>query len=320
MYTQIKNIKAITIIALMTLFIISCNKEDVQEDELNSLEDITDINSKVNGLKNPASVMYVEVNDNDMRNVGAYTLPNGKPLFDIGIIFAANINYSSSQNKAVLFLNPQVKSVLKKRKNTIRPLQNKGIKVLLSILGNHQGVGIANFTSRNSAKDFAKQVAKVVKNNGLDGVDLDDEFSKYGENGQPQPNKDSFMWLIQELRAAMPNKIITYYKIGPSSNYLQQGNKKAGNFLDYAFQPFYGRYDANISVPGMGKNKLAAGAVNVQETSASVAADFARRTKNDNFGALVMYNLDGTDRTSYLNSISQGLYGKETKLTGTLRN
>ncbi|WP_271766070.1 endo-beta-N-acetylglucosaminidase H [Aquimarina algiphila] len=320
MYTQIRKIKGTVFVLFLMFLALSCSKDEINEEQVNQ-EEFNEVEVKAHGLKNPASVMYIEVNDNAMENAIAYTLPNGKPMIDIAVIFAANINYKNASRTHVLFMNNNVKKVLRNRNTTIKPLQRKGIKVLLSILGNHQAVGISNFPTRGAAKKFAKQVANVVKNNGLDGVDLDDEFAKYETiSGRPAINNKSFIWLLQELRTAMPsNKIITYYRIGESVNQMMSNGKKAGQFLDYGFQPFYGSY-SNITVPGLGKGKLSAAAVDVTQTPSSTASNFAQRTKNDGYGAFVMYNLDGVNRESYLNGISQKLYGKKTSLTGTLKN
>src|SRR5205809_2179350 len=64
------------------------------------------------GVAGPKGVCYVEVNNNDIRNVGNYTLSTGQQLFDIAIIFAANINYNTTTQKAELYFNPQVTNVL----------------------------------------------------------------------------------------------------------------------------------------------------------------------------------------------------------------
>ncbi len=129
------------------------------------------------------SVCYVEVNDHDVRNVGSYVLTNGKPMFDIAIIFAANINYDISSQSAVLHCNTQVRHVLVCATTRIKYLQDKGIQVLLSILGNHTGAGVCNFPNKESATDFAQQLADLVIKYGLDGVDFDDEYAGYGKEG-----------------------------------------------------------------------------------------------------------------------------------------
>jgi hypothetical protein len=125
----------------------------------------------------PLAVMYVEVNDANFLNTGCYSLTTGEPLFDIAIIFAANINYDVQSRRAVLSLNQNVSEVCLNASTYIRPLQEKGIKVLLSILGNHQGAGFCNFPDAESARGFAVQLAEAVQLFGLDGIDFDDEYA-----------------------------------------------------------------------------------------------------------------------------------------------
>ncbi len=102
---------------------------------------------------NPLGVCYVEVNNNNMLNAGSYTLQNtNRQLFDVAIIFAANINYDVSKNRAYISNNNNVTKVLNDVNTYVKPLQQKGIKVLLDLLGNHQGAGISNFPDRAAAK------------------------------------------------------------------------------------------------------------------------------------------------------------------------
>lgn len=260
----------------------------------------------------PISVAYVEVNNDDLINVGRYTLADGRQLFSIGIIFAANINASATTSSGtVLYCNERVQQTLDAAASQIRPLQAKGIKVSLSVLGNHQGVGLANFQSYAAADDFAAQVATVVDRYGLDGVDLDDEYSDYGANGTPQPNDDSIGWLITALRARMPDKLITFYDIGPSSDSLRRADASIGAKLDHAWNPYYGAYNPP-SIPGLSAADNGAAAIDWQSTSASTAADLANRTKADGFGVYLTYNLDDSDRSGYANSFTQPLYGQDT--------
>ncbi|MFP3836059.1 hypothetical protein SCA31_24490, partial [Chryseobacterium sp. SIMBA_028] len=62
---------------------------------------------------NPVGICYVEVNNNNMLNAGSYTLQNtNRQLFDVAIIFAANINYDVSKNRAYISNNNNVTKVL----------------------------------------------------------------------------------------------------------------------------------------------------------------------------------------------------------------
>lgn len=273
----------------------------------------------VTAKSGPLGVVYVEVNNNNILNAGCYTLKNsGQQLFDIAIIFAANINYDATQNKAVLYNNNNVSAVLADTAKYIKPLHDKGIKVLLSILGNHQGAGICNFTSRAAAHDFAQQLANAVSSYHLDGIDFDDEYAEYGQHGQPGTNDSSFVLLLSELRSLMPSKIISFYYYGPAASYQQWNNQRAGSFLNYSWNAIYGTY-AVPNVPGLTKSQLAPAAVQITSTSASTAKSLAQQTVNNGYGVYLYYNLPGTDVHTYLSSVSTALYNDSVKLSSPLQ-
>ncbi|MFD4481659.1 MULTISPECIES: endo-beta-N-acetylglucosaminidase H [unclassified Streptomyces] len=256
----------------------------------------------------PTSVAYVEVNNNSMRNVGKYTLANGGGnVFDVAVIFAANINYDTSKKAAYLHFNENVQRVLDNAVTEIRPLQQKGIKVVLSVLGNHQGAGFANFPSQQASSAFAKQLSDTVTKYGLDGIDFDDEYAEYGNNGTGQPNASSFVHLVTALRANMPNKIISLYNIGPAASRLSYGGVNISSKFDYAWNPYYGSWQ----VPGIAlpKSKLSPAAVEIGGTSQSTSASLARRTVSEGYGVYLTYNLDGTDRSADVSAFTRELYG-----------
>jgi GH18 family chitinase len=265
-------------------------------------------------VKKPTTVAYIEVNDHSMLSAGKYTLANdGRPVVDIAVIFAANINFDTTTRKAYLSFNPQVTNVLNNRATQIKPLQDKGIKVLLSILGNHQGAGFANFPDKASAEAFAQELANAVSTYGLDGIDFDDEYVEYGNNGTGQPNDSSFVYLVQALRQKLPaGKLITLYDIGPASTKLQYNGVNLANVFDYAWQPYYGSYSAN---PAFAKSKYSPAAVSYTATSQATAASFAQRTVADGYGVFLTYNLTEANTATYMSAFTQKLYGKNTVYT-----
>ncbi|MFE4683892.1 endo-beta-N-acetylglucosaminidase H [Streptomyces sp. NPDC056721] len=258
----------------------------------------------------PTSVAYVEVNNNSMLNVGKYTLANGGGnVFDVAVIFAANINYDPGTKTGSLYFNENVQRVLDNAATEIRPLQQKGIKVVLSVLGNHQGAGFANFPSQQTASAFATQLSDTVAKYGLDGIDFDDEYAEYGNNGTGQPNDSSFVYLVTALRANMPDKIISLYNIGPSATRLSYGGVDVSSKFDYAWNPYYGSWQ----VPGIAlpKSKLSPAAVEIGRTSQSATADLARRTVSEGYGVYLTYNLDGADRSADVSAFTRELYGSD---------
>ncbi|TGB15377.1 endo-beta-N-acetylglucosaminidase H [Streptomyces sp. MZ04] len=259
----------------------------------------------------PTSVAYVEVNNNSMLNVGKYTLADGGDnVFDVAVIFAANINYDTGKKEAYLHFNENVQRVLDNAATEIRPLQDKGIKVVLSVLGNHQGAGFANFPSQQAASAFAKQMSDTVTKYGLD---FDDEYAEYGNNGTGQPNDSSFVHLVTALRANMPDKIISLYNIGPAASRLSYGGVDVSSKFDYAWNPYYGTWQ----VPGIAlpKSKLSPAAVEIGGTSQSTAADLARRTVGEGYGVYLTYNLDGSDRSADVSAFTRELYGSDAVYT-----
>lgn len=263
------------------------------------------------GVNGPKAVCYVEVNNNDIRNVGKYYLASGQQLFDIGIIFAANINYNTATQKAELFFNTQVSNVLANKATYIQPLQAKGIKVLLSVLGNHQGAGICNFPTQAAANDFAQQLANAVNTYGLDGIDFDDEYADYGANGTGQPNAFSFVYLVTALRNLLPNKIISFYFYGPAASRLSYNGVTVGSKVNYSWNAIYGTYSVP-NVPGLTSANLGPAAIDIQSTASSTATSLAQRTKTEGYGIYLTYNLPNTNVSGYLSGVSNALYGQST--------
>jgi hypothetical protein len=207
----------------------------------------------------PLTVAYVEVNDNDLSLVGDYALEDGTPAFDVAIIFAANIN-TDDDGEAYLHLNERVQETLDDAENQIRPLQERGIKVTLSLLGNHDTSGFANFPTREAAEAFADQVDEVVTEYGLDGVDIDDEWVNYGSGDTAPANADSAAWLVDALDEKLPaGSIISLYDIGATAQTLTQAPTETLDRLDYIWNPYYGTYRPP-AFPGVDRERLGAAA------------------------------------------------------------
>ncbi len=270
---------------------------------------------------NPKGICYVEVNNNNILNAGSYKLQtSNKYLFDVVNIFAANINYDTSRGRAYLYSNNNVTKVLTNAQTYIKPLQDKGMKVLLTILGNHQGAGICNFPTREAAKDFALQLAHTVNTYGLDGIDFDDEYSDYGNNGTGQPNSSSFVMLVQELRALLPaDKIISFYYYGPASSRLSWNGYRAGDYINYSWNAMYGTFSAP-NVPPLTNAQISPAAVWLGNTSNSTTTSLATQTKNGGYGLFLWYDLHGTNETTQLSAGTQTLYGEQTMLSTPLQS
>jgi len=269
---------------------------------------------------NPTGICYVEVNNNNILNAGSYKLQtSGKYLFNVVNIFAANINYDTGRGRPYLYCNNNVTKVLTNADTYIKPLQAKGMKVVLTILGNHQGAGLCNFPTRESARDFAQQLAHTVNTYGLDGIDFDDEYSDYGNNGTGQPNASSFVMLVQELKALLPDKMITFYYYGPAASRLSWNGLRVGDYVNYSWNANYGTFSAP-NVPPLTNAQISPAAVWLGNTSNSTTTSLATQTKNGGYGVFMWYDLHGTNETSQLSAGTQTLYGEQTVLSTALQS
>jgi hypothetical protein len=154
------------------------------------------------------TAVYVEVNDRNPLNAGSYILEDGTYLFDYVILFAANIR---NRNCAVdggdgclesgphVHFNPNVRHILENRDKYIKPLQDKGIKVLLGLLGDHDGISFGTMNDADRAT-FIADMKKDVEDYGLDGVDFDDEWG----------SKEDWDNWTNNYTTISPNSIWTY--------------------------------------------------------------------------------------------------------------
>ena len=244
---------------------------------------------------------YVETNTTNPSVLGDYVKSNdGTPLFDLGILFAANIN--GTPDAPVLSYNTQLQAVLDS--GVVGELQKKGLKVSLSVLGNHHTAGFASLTT-NGVNQFVAQLVQAVDTYNFDGLDFDDEYT----TGTPNPS--SFIDLLSGLRSALPTKLLTMYAIGPVMNYLSYNGVDAGSLLDYAWNPWYGSFSAP-SIPGATKAQLGAAAIDLTAQPAPEAQNLASMTVQDGYGVCMLYNLLVGDHSQYLSGISNALYHQGT--------
>lgn len=246
------------------------------------------------------NVGYIEVNDESLLNMGEYTMKNsGKPFFDVVHIFAANLNFDSKTNRVHLNCNDNVAFVLKNAEKTIRPLQNKGIKVCLSLLGNWDQSGMASL-SAEAAADFAQELKAYVDLYGLDGIDFDDEWSAYNE-GDPNPgfapvSADAYARLVYETQKAMPNKFISVYEVG---NYLPTGTVEGidvTTLYDYSYNPYYGSWkETYMNTPN---DRYGPYPVDLSVDLPNISR--VQQVKDGGYGVMVFYNYKKDRALDYL--------------------
>lgn len=250
------------------------------------------------------NMAYVEVNSNRLENARCYVdAQTKKPFFAMVSIFAANIN-GSNPNAPELYLNDQVTTTLQSKQ--IEALQQSGIKVLLTIMGNHQNAGWSCMTDPDAAKIFAARVVNLVNQYHLDGVDIDDEYSRCATNAtsqvmMAQAIKNHPKFKDKLLTKALYNDVFYFYN-------AYQGHK-LNEYLDYGFEmsyfsaDFWTRIGAYFPV-GMTIPKLMIGAsTDLTYPDAFGIGKFTERNKT---AGVMVYDLR-KDSLGYLDLLGRGL-------------
>ena len=283
------------------------------------------------GDKTPIVAIYVETNDINPLNAGDYLLSDGTTYADIVEFFASNIHKRTVNGvvEPTLYLNDKMTRLLEPDPSAptttgyhkyVKPLQDKGIKVLLTVLGDWQGIGVANMNDTQTTQ-FAKILAQVVYDYNLDGIGFDDEYSDYPSGSFVN---GSFGDIISKLHNLMPDKMITvfqYNNVGSS-----QITSSDGALIDYVYSNF-ATYNTNIQVAGVTKEHYAPIAINlgnyISPTSAQYFMGYANSAAADGYGAIMHFNLRTKaerDQTTLFNYIATGAWGKSVSVSSTPDN
>ena len=204
-------------------------------------------------------ISCMEINDTNPLNNLAFTLKgSNKPFIDQVILFSANINYDLETGKVYVLQNRNIEHLLSNRDKYIKPLQDRGIKVVLGILGNHDRSGVANLGDE-SARAFAQELKAICDAYDLDGIFFDDEYSDYNYTnplpGFVIPSNEAASRLCYETKMAMPDKIVSVYAWGRTAYLTPIEGKQPGEFIDYALHDYGMGYDFTSSYPGLPKSK-----------------------------------------------------------------
>ncbi len=309
MKTMIK----IAALAVVSAGILACNK--MNEPKVEAEGQIPDAPiTKTYGTKTPKAVCYVETNDVNPLNAGDYILADGTTFFDIVELFASNIHKETvgNQVRPTLYLNPELTPVLEGNGvNTyVRPLQGLGIKVLLTVLGDWQGIGVANMTN-DQADQFAAILAYTVERYGLDGIGFDDEYADYPWFGSGTVNNTSYSRIITKLHELMPSdKLITVFDWGNTGTI----SSAAAACIDYAYHGYFKQYRvaSTSNIAGMTIPRWSPISLNLGEDNSTVDVEGqARDAKNAGYGAMMCFNLrprSERDPLSVFQDMSDGAY------------
>ncbi|MCA8994516.1 MAG: hypothetical protein KDA88_21235 [Planctomycetaceae bacterium] len=249
--------------------------------------------------KNGVSTIYISPSSNtQFRDITCYVLPDGTPAIDVACIFAGNyatntvpmLRANNNDPPTDKPFNPNIQDVLSQ--GLVQTLQAKGITVLLTIMNAHTQTGWSQFNDQPTAQSFVDYLnSDVVTPYGLDGIDIDDEYS----NGPA--NNTSLPMVTTLMKQSMPTKLITKALWSDYSVFQSnwQGHSLASN-LSYGWEMSYYGGDANSRLGfyaenGMSKNQLCLGFSAEDRFSSqwSTVGPQAKETISQGYGGGMMF-------------------------------
>lgn len=254
---------------------------------------------------------------NNPLNVLQWEGEDGRLLVDVAVVFAYNINYDRSTGKVYIHANDNCQYILDHANEIIQPLRERGVKVLLGVLGNHDPAGLAQL-SPIGCKDFARQVADMCKQYNFDGVNYDDEYSTAPDLNNPlmcPVSSQAGSRLCLETKKVMPDKLVTIFQWGHMYGENEVDGYEAGDFIDIAV----GNYGTK-GQPKKGMSNLNCSIASVEMAQGNkIAVNQARGWAQTNYGYVMLFgtwgnrNSGSVDHFNSLSHLAEGLYGTPLK-------
>lgn len=271
--------------------------------------------------KEVRNVVFPEVNDTNPLNALEVRLKDGQYFFDAVVLFAANLNYNSEEDLVYLSNNPNVQALLDNTETYLQPLREKGIKVYLGLLNNHDRAGQCGL-SEWGCKEFAKQIADACLKYKLDGVNMDEEYAsyQYGDYGRwfAYPSAQNGSRLAYEMKKAMNETCdwpceVSYFSYSTLGTAYTIEGMKPGEFIDFTVGNYGG---SGAQFDGMTLKQVSRMSVecNLGGGKSSATESIARASKENGYGWWMWFAWDldpnkSRDALSYINNVSKGLYG-----------
>lgn len=185
----------------------------------------------------------------------SYSLKNsGKTYYDAIMLFAANINYNEETGRVYVSMNENVSAILANRDHYLQPLQDRGMKVYLSILGNHDRANVNNLADE-TARYYAQEIKAICDVYKLDGVFYNSEYGKPITPAPPgfvSPSTAAAARLFYEVKKLQPERDNIIYTYDFYSLPTVDG-AQPGEYMDFIWTN-YGGSSVNVNnFPGVPK-------------------------------------------------------------------
>ncbi len=238
----------------------------------------------------------MEVNDTNPLNNLRYTLQkSGKYMVDALVMFSGNINYNAETGRVYFYANPNVQHILDNRDKYLKPLQDRGMKVIMGVMCNHDRACISNL-AENTAKLFAKELKALCDAYQLDGIFWDDEYCSPispAPEGFVNRNRDAWSRLAYEVWKLQPERWNVAYGYSMTMYANAVDGVQPGTFINYCLPDYsFSYYDYTSNYPGMTLSQMGGASMEFAQGRWYAQESTYRNMRNAGYGAMMVFAMD----------------------------
>lgn len=261
--------------------------------------------------------VWIEVNNTNPLNMLEFETEDGHLLIDHLVLFAYNINYDAEKGKVYCFANPQCQYILDHYDEIVRPLRERGIKVFISVLGNHDASGLAQLSDAG-ARAFAQEMKALCEGYGFDGVNYDDEYSNSPDLSIPwftSRSQAAGNRLYYETWKAMPDKEMMSYQYGSALGNAAVDGVEPGEYMAWAVGD-YGR--RGVAYSGMTNAQVSYQSSEFAQWRSTPTESTVSQWMASDYGLWMIFSLWNDSRNlqrdwNSMNILAKAIYGCDLK-------
>lgn len=289
----------------------------------------------------------METNDANPLNLLSFTLKDsGKYLFDALVLFSDNIILDETTGTVHALVNEPIKYILNNRETYLKPLQDRGMKIILAITPYHTHAGVANLMPA-TAEAFAKELKIICDTYSLDGVFFDDEYTELQNPAPtgfyPTNTAEAAANLMYQVKRMMPDRWVIAYRLGAIKEMTSEGCRfedngkiwQPGDYIDYVMID-YGELDpvSPAEFPGLPDSRFGMHSYNFNRDSPNWPMVSELEEVRDQYKSLFIYGLNPFHSSGSFNTtpvgnrekltqvqalgrVSETLFGEEMTFDGT---
>lgn len=262
----------------------------------------------------------MEVNDTNPLNNLRFTLKNsGKYMVDALIMFSGNINYNAETGRVYFFANPNVQHLLDNREKYLKPLQDRGMKVIMGVMCNHDRACISNLADE-TAKLFAQELKALCDAYQLDGIFWDDEYCSPiypAPPGFTSRSNKQFSRLAYEVWKLQPERWNVAYGYSMTFSAQEIDGVQPGTFISYCLPDYSSYYsDYTDNYPGMTLSQMGGCSMEFAQGRTGATVNTLRNMRNAGYGAHMVFAMDPFRSTAWtqeqaMGKLAEGFYDDE---------